>query len=86
MIFADIVAELKTQHPIYLEAAIPYQKRMKTPDRDFQRLIHCCDVVKIHSVGYSKDCYMKRTDIWLSSLRWLLPFRMVENMAVQQQL
>ncbi len=60
LIFADIVAELKAQYSISLEAAIPYQGRMKTPDKDFRRLIKCCDIVKIHSDGYSKACYMKR--------------------------
>ncbi len=60
LIFADIVAELKEQYHITLEAAIPYLGRIKTPDADFQRLIKLCDVVKSHSERYSKDCYMKR--------------------------
>lgn len=49
LMFADIVAEMKKTYPITLEAAIPYPGRMKTPDETFQRLIGCCDVVKIHS-------------------------------------
>ncbi len=60
LIFAEIVAELKAVYPITLEAAIPEPGRMKTPDKTFQRLIACCDVVKIHSNDYSKGCYMKR--------------------------
>lgn len=60
LIFADIVAELKAEYPITLEAAIPYPGRMTTPDKDFQRLIRACDVVKVHSGHYFKGCYMVR--------------------------
>ena len=60
LLFADIVAELKELCPITLEAAIPYPGRMKTPDETFQRLIRCCDTVKIHSDSYFKGCYMRR--------------------------
>ena len=60
LLFAYIVAELKEIYPITLEAAIPYPGRMKTPDETFQRLIRCCDTVKIHSDVYSKGCYMRR--------------------------
>lgn len=60
LLFADIVAELKEIYPITLEAAIPYPGRMKTPDETFQRLIRCCDTVKVHSDSYFKGCYMRR--------------------------
>ena len=60
LLFAEMVAELKKSYPITLEAAIPYPGRMKTPDETFQRLIRCCDTVKIHSNGYFKGCYMRR--------------------------
>ena len=60
LLFADIVAELEEVCFITLEAAIPYPGRMKTPDKTFQRLIRCCDTVKICSDSYSKDCYMRR--------------------------
>lgn len=60
LLFAEIVAELREAYPITLEAAIPYPGRMKTPDKTFQRLIRCCDTVKIHSDGYFKGCYMRR--------------------------
>ena len=33
---------------------------MKTPDEKFQRLIGCCDAVKILSDHYFKGCYMRR--------------------------
>ena len=60
LLFAEIVVELKKIYPITLEAAIPYPGRMKTPDKSFQRLIRCCDTVKVHSNGYFKGCYMRR--------------------------
>ena len=60
LLFAEIVVELKEVCPTMLEAASPHPGRMKTPDKAFQRLIRCCDVVKIHSDSYSKDCYMRR--------------------------
>lgn len=60
LVFAEIVAELKDRFPITLEAAVPHPGRMKTPDKTFQRLIGCCDVVKVHSDHYSKGCYMAR--------------------------
>ena len=60
LLFAEMVAELREVYPITLEAAIPYPGRMKTPDKTFQRLIRCCDTVKIHSDAYFKGCYMRR--------------------------
>ena len=60
LLFADIVTEQKESYSITLEAAIPYPGRMKTPDKTFQRLIRCCDTVKIHSDVFHKGCYMRR--------------------------
>ena len=60
LLFADIVVSLKERHPITLEAALPYEGRMKTPDKTFQRLIRCCDTVKIHSDCYFEGCYARR--------------------------
>lgn len=60
LMFAEVVADLKKVRPITLEAAIPCPGRMKTPDPSFQRLIGCCDVVKIHSDHYFKGCYEVR--------------------------
>lgn len=56
--FADIVAELKEEHDLFLEAAIPYRNRIKTKDKDFQRLITQCNAVGIHSEEYSPSCYL----------------------------
>lgn len=60
LLFAEIVKELKASYPITLEVTIPYPGRMKTPDRTFQRLIRCCDIVKVHAAVYFKGCYMCR--------------------------
>ena len=60
MIFAGIVADLKSEYPITLEAAIPYPGRMDTPDKAFQRLLKECDTVIVHTDRYSKGCYMVR--------------------------
>ena len=60
LIFAGIVAGLKQKYPITLEAAIPYPGRMNTPDKEFQRLLKECDIVKVHTDRYSKSCYMVR--------------------------
>ena len=60
LIFAGIVAGLKSKYPITLEAAIPYLGRMDTPDKAFQRLLKECDIVQVHTDQYSKGCYMVR--------------------------
>lgn len=67
LIFAEIVADLKKTRPITLEAAIPCPGRMKTSDDTFQRLIRCCDVVKIHSDHYFKGCYEVRNRYMVDS-------------------
>lgn len=60
LIFAEAVACLKQEYLITLEAAIPYPGRMNTPDKEFQRLLKECDIVKVHMEQYSKGCYMVR--------------------------
>ena len=60
LIFAEIVAELKDEYPITLEAAIPHPGRRYTSDAVFQALIKRCDTVKIHSDRYFKGSYIIR--------------------------
>ena len=61
LIFADIVAELKAEHPhITLEAAIPYRKRLETRNKEFHRLIKQCDTVVVKSEQYAKICFFIR--------------------------
>lgn len=67
LMFAEIIAELKGPYLITLEAAIPYFGRLKTPDKIFQKLIGCCDIVKVHSDQYSKDCYVLRNRYMVDS-------------------
>lgn len=65
--FADIVAELKKEHNLFLEAAIPYRNRIKTKDKEFQRLITQCNAVGIHSEEYSSSCYLVRNRFMVQS-------------------
>lgn len=67
LLFAEIVAELKDEYPITLEAAIPYPGRLNTPDTTFRRLINECDLVKVHTAQYSKNCYMVRNRYMIDS-------------------
>ncbi len=60
LIFASIVAELKAEYDISLEAAIPYDGRMNTPDTEFHALIAHCDRITILSDHYSKKCFAVR--------------------------
>ena len=61
LLFAEIVAELKTKNPdISLEAAIPYRNRLKAKNNKFQKLIKVCDKVTVIAENYSKNCYMAR--------------------------
>ncbi len=60
LLFPSIVAELKSEYPLTLEAAIPYRNRIKKADETFQNLISCYNVVVVHSEQYSPSCFMKR--------------------------
>ncbi len=65
--FADIVSELKSEFNITLEAAIPYTNRINSRSSEFQRLLHNCDLVRIHSDKYSPNCYMIRNKFMVNS-------------------
>lgn len=65
--FADIVAEMKEENDLFLEAAIPYRNRIKTKDKEFQRLITQCNAVGIHSEEYSSSCYLVRNRFMVQS-------------------
>ena len=61
LLFAAIVAEEKQLNPtLSLEAAIPYQGRMRTPNKEFQRLLLVCDRVTVVRESYIPSCYMER--------------------------
>ena len=58
--FASIIVELKNDHNITLEGAIPYRNRLNTNDAEFNRLFKCCDRVMIVQEVYSKQCFLER--------------------------
>ena len=61
LLFAAIVAEEKQRNPaLSLEAAIPYRGRMRTPNKEFQRLLPACDRVTVICESYIPSCYMER--------------------------
>lgn len=60
LLFAQVVAELKEQYPILLEAALPYQARLRSTNPTFRQLLPACDIVEIHSPAYHGGCYQKR--------------------------
>lgn len=58
--FADIVAELKEEYKLSLEAALPYRNRINCKEPDFKRLLSESNAVGIHSEVYNKSCYLAR--------------------------
>lgn len=60
LLFAGLVAELKEQYPIQLEAAIPYRNRLNCKNKEFQRIIAQCDVIGVGAEKYSPQCYFER--------------------------
>ncbi len=63
--FASIVASLKASHHLTLVAAIPYRRRLHTPDPLFQDILSCCDIVEVVSEGYTQSCYARRNRFML---------------------
>lgn len=61
--FANVVAELKQTYCIKLEAAIPYQNRTCTKDKEFQCLLKQCDIISVYSDKYTRSCFMNRNRI-----------------------
>lgn len=67
LMFAAIVAEAKKQQPLlYLEAAIPYEGRLKNKDHEFQNLLTLCDSVKVLCSNYSSRCFFIRNRYMVS--------------------
>ena len=61
LLFAAIIAEEKQRNPaLTLEAAIPYRGRMRTPNKEFQRLFLVCDRSTVICESYTPSCYMER--------------------------
>ncbi|WP_242981776.1 SLOG family protein [Alkalibaculum bacchi] len=70
--FAEIVAELKEEHDLFLEAAILNRNRVKTKDTEFQRLLTQCNVVGIHAEEYSPSCYLVRNRFMVQSSDFII--------------
>ena len=58
--FADIVAELKEEYNLSLEAALPYRNRISCKEPEFKRLLTECSAIGVHSEAYRPDCYLIR--------------------------
>lgn len=58
--FAEIVAMLKQDYKITLEAVLPYRNKINVKDKDVQRLLRFCDIVGVLSETYTPSCFMKR--------------------------
>ncbi len=58
--FAEIIIELKEEHNLTLEAAIPYRNRVKTGSKKFKDFLSKCNTIGIHSEDYNKGCHFKR--------------------------
>jgi len=59
--FSEIVAELKTDNPsLSLGAVLAHPGRLKSRDKDFQRLLKTCNSVVIRSSEYTPNCYLLR--------------------------
>lgn len=61
LMFAAIVAEQKEHNPdLFLEAAIPYARRVKTKNEQFHELLRACDGIKIVCQEYTPSCFLER--------------------------
>lgn len=61
LLFAQLVIEQKEYHPhLFLEAAIPYNSRLKSEDPLFHTCFRGCNGIYIQQNEYSTDCYMNR--------------------------
>ena len=67
LLFAELVIEQKSQHlGLFLQAAIPYNNRMKSTDPLFRKCFENCDGVHIQQTEYSSDCFMNRNRYMVS--------------------
>ncbi len=61
LLFAEIVVRRRLLHPeIRLEAALPYQGRVKCLSEQFHALLVQCDVISVHSEVYTPECFFTR--------------------------
>lgn len=55
-----------------LETAIPYEKRLRSKDQTFQKLISVCDNVTVLSKSYSRGCFFTRNRYMVDNSSWVL--------------
>lgn len=72
LLFAELVAALRSRFPLTLEAVLPYPQRMNTSDAAFQRLIPACDAVTICSERYHKSCFQRRNQYMVDASQWVI--------------
>ena len=59
--FAALVAQLKQKNrSLTLEAAIPYENRLKSKDQALQDLLAVCDTVTVVCLRYHPGCFFTR--------------------------
>lgn len=63
LLFAQLVVELRQEDPtVRLEAAIPHSDRLKSRDKEFQRLLKESDERQVFAQGYDVSSYQKRNE------------------------
>lgn len=60
LLFAELVIKQKKRYPLYLEAAIPYQGRLRCTNSLFRKCLVACDAVQVQQVAYSGGCFLNR--------------------------
>lgn len=61
LIAANIISKNKIRDKkLFLEAAIPYRKRLQSKNEDFQKLLTKCSDINILQDEYSPDCFFER--------------------------
>lgn len=61
LLFAELVIAQKARHPeLFLEAAIPYQNRIKAKNEQFVKCLEACNGIHVQQKDYSHDCFLNR--------------------------
>ena len=73
LIFAQIVADLKKEnHTLSLEAAIPYEKRLESPNQQLQVLLQVFDEIQVCSKEYTRDCFFIRNRYMVDDSKYVI--------------
>lgn len=61
LLFAELVMKQKEQNPhLFLVAAIPYNRRLKSSDPLFRKCLSGCNAIKVLQKEYGSECYRNR--------------------------